>query len=135
MWSWVHWTTVRHRDEASRDGFRLHRYLRHHGVENLVAAASIEVNRRKRRAKSDDLDAAELVGMLIRWHLGERKLWGVVRVPEVADEEGRQLHRELMALKAQRTEHANRIKGLPAGLGLGAYIDGEFLERLDGPRQ
>src|SRR5262249_62011802 len=84
--------------EAGRDGFWLHRYLRHQGVENLVVdAASIEVNRRKRRAKSDNLDAAQLVGMLIRWHLGERKLWGVVHVPAVVDAERRRLHRELTA--------------------------------------
>src|SRR5262249_5140694 len=112
--------------EAGRDGFWLHRYLRHQGVENLVVdAASIEVNRRRRRAKTDGLDAAKLVGMLIRWHLGERKLWGVVHVPDVADEDRRQLHRELIALKAQRTEHIDRIKGLLAGLGLGARIDDE----------
>ena len=68
--------------EAGRDGFWLHRYLAHQGIENLVVdAASIEVNRRKRRAKSDNLDATKLVGMLIRWHLGEKKLWGVVHVP------------------------------------------------------
>jgi transposase len=122
--------------EAGRDGFWLHRYLRHQGVENLVVdAASIEVNRRKRRAKTDDLDAAKLVGMLIRWHLGERKLWGVVHVPGVADEDRRQLHRELIELKAQRTEHTNRIKGLLAGLGLAAHIDAKLLERLDGLRQ
>jgi transposase len=122
--------------EAGRDGFWLHRYLRHQGVENLVVdAASIEVNRRKRRAKSDGLDAAKLVGMLIRWHLGERKLWGAVRVPDVADEDRRQLHRELIELKAQRTEHTNRIKGLLAGFGLAARIDGEFPRRLDGLRQ
>src|SRR5262245_36937779 len=37
--------------EAGRDGFWLHRYLRRQGVENLVVdAASIEVNRRRRRA-------------------------------------------------------------------------------------
>jgi hypothetical protein len=58
--------------EAGRDGFWLHRYLAHQGIENLVVdAASIEVNRRRRRAKSDNLDAAKLVGMLIRWHLGD----------------------------------------------------------------
>jgi transposase len=122
--------------EAGRDGFWLPRYLRHQGVENLVvAAASIEVNRRERRAKTDGLDAAKLVGMLIRWHLGERKLWGAVHVPDVADEDRRQRHRELIALKAQRTEHTNRIKGLLAGLGLGAHIDDEFLRRLVGLRQ
>src|SRR6516162_877831 len=86
--------------EAGRDGFWLHRYLAHQGIENLVVdAASIEVNRRRRRAKSDDLDATKLVGMLIRWHVGERKLWAVVHVPTVADEDLRQLHRELIALK------------------------------------
>jgi transposase len=122
--------------EAGRDGFWLHRYLRHQGVENLVVdAASIEVNRRRRRAKSDNLDAAKLVAMLIRWHLGERKLWAVVHVPTVADEDRRQLHRELIALKAQRTEHTNRIKGLLAGIGLSVVIDGEFRRRLEGLSQ
>jgi len=61
--------------EAGRDGFWLDRYLDDAGIRNLaVDFSSIEVNRRKRRAKSDRLDAAKLVGMLIRWHLGEHKL-------------------------------------------------------------
>ena len=122
--------------EAGRDGFWLHRLLAHHRVENLVVdSASIEVNRRSRRAKSDGLDAAKLVGMLIRWHLGERKLWGVVRVPTVGDEDRRQLHREMIELKAQRTGHVNRIKGLLACLGLGDAVDAGLLERLEGLRQ
>jgi transposase len=122
--------------EAGRDGFWLHRYLAHHRVEDLVVdSASIEVNRRRRRAKSDGLDAAKPVGMLIRWHLGERKLWGIVRAPTADDEDRRQLHRELIELKAQRTEHSNRIKGLLAGLGLSAPIDAGLLERLERLRQ
>jgi transposase len=53
--------------EAGRDGFWLLRFLVHDGVKNLVVdSASIEVNRRKRRAKSDRLDAIKLVSMLIR---------------------------------------------------------------------
>ena len=91
--------------EAGRDGFWLHRFLTQEGVQNLVVdSASIEVNRRKRRAKSDRLDAIKLVSMLIRWHQGEKRVWSVVRVPKVADEDRRQLHRELIELKAQRTE-------------------------------
>jgi transposase len=122
--------------EAGRDGFWLHRYLEHQGIENLVVdAASIEVNRRRRRAKSDNLDATKLVGMLIRWHLGEKKLWAVVHVPAAADEDRRQLHRELIELKARRTEQTNRIKGLLAGLGLSVRIDAEFPARLDALRQ
>ena len=68
--------------EAGRDGFWLHRYLEHDGVTNLVVdAATIEVNRRARRAKSDRLDVGKLLTMLIRYHGGEHKLWSVVRVP------------------------------------------------------
>ena len=70
------------------------------------------VNRRKRRAKSDRLDAVKLVEMLIRWCNGERKVWGVVHTPTVANEDHRQLHRELIVLKTERTAHVNAIKGL-----------------------
>ena len=101
--------------EAGRDGFWLDRFLRTHGVENLVVdSASIEVNRRKRRAKSDRLDAAKLVSMLMRWHNGEKKVWSVVRPPSAEDEDHRQLHRELIALKSERTGHSNAIKGVLA---------------------
>jgi transposase len=117
--------------EAGRDGFWLHRLLAHGGVRNIVVdSASIEVNRRRRRAQSDRLDATKLLSMLIRWHHGEERVWAVVRVPTVDEEDRRQLHRELIRLKAQRTEHGNRIKGLPAGLGLSVVIDARFAERL-----
>jgi transposase len=105
--------------EAGRDGFWLHRYLTAEGIDNVIVdSASIEVNRRKRRAESDRLDAVKLVTMLVRYHAGEQKVWSVVRVPSVADEDGRQLHRELEALKDDRAEHVNRIKGLLAGQGV-----------------
>ena len=122
--------------EAGRDGFWLHRFLATKKIGNLVVdSASIEVNRRRRRAKSDRLDATKLVGMLIRWHNGEQKLWGVVRVPAVAEEDRRQLHRELLGLKSERTEHVNRIKGLLASLGLSIVIDIDLPESLDQLRQ
>jgi transposase len=122
--------------EAGRDGFWVHRLLASQGVNNVVVdSASIEVSRRKRRAKSDRLDATKLVSMLVRWHNGEKKVWAVVRVPSVADEDRRQLHRELIDLKAQRTEHANRIKGLLAGLGLKIIVDAKVPERLAALRQ
>jgi transposase len=122
--------------EAGRDGFWLHRFLVHEGIENLVVdAASIEVNRRQRRAKSDRLDAIKLVSMLIRWYQGEKRVWAVVQVPTPDDEDRRQLHRELIRLKAQRTRHDNRIKGLLAGLGLSVVIDAGLPERLGRLRQ
>jgi transposase len=107
--------------EAGRDGFWLHRHLANAGVENCVVdSASIEVNRRQRRSKTDRLDAGKLLRLLVRYHGGERRVWSVVRVPSAVDEDARQLHRELQALKDERTEHVNRIKGLLASQGLTA---------------
>ena len=122
--------------EAGRDGFWIDRFLRTRDVRNIVVdSSSIEVSRRKRRAKSDSLDAAKLVDMLIRWHNGERKVWAVVHVPSAVDEDRRQLHRELIALKCERTAHVNAIKGLLAGLGLQASVGEGFPERLEKLRQ
>src|SRR5512138_3502971 len=59
--------------EAGRDGFWVHRALGAAGVTNVVVdAASIEVPRRARRAKTDRLDARKLVTMLVRHAEGER---------------------------------------------------------------
>ena len=118
--------------EAGRDGFWLHRYLLSQGIHNLVVdSSSIEVNRRQRRAKSDRLDAFKLLSMLLRYQGGERKVWSVVRVPDVAAEDGRQLHRELMELKDERTSHINGIKGLLASQGVAlADVDQDFPEEL-----
>ena len=122
--------------EAGRDGFWLHRWLTAQGLDNrVVDSASIETNRRRRRAKSDRLDAAKLVSMLMRYHGGEQKLWSVVQVPSIADEDRRQLHRDLLELKAERTQHINRIKGLLAGCGLAvATIGDDFPDVLGGLR-
>ena len=117
--------------EAGRDGFWLHRYLSAAGIHNaIVDSASIEVNRRQRRAKSDRLDVGKLLTMLVRYHGGEKKVWSVVRVPSVADEDGRQFHRELEALKDERTQYVNRIKGLLASQGLDAEVDKKFPQWL-----
>jgi transposase len=102
----------------------------------VVDSASIETNRRRRRAKSDRLDAAKLVSQLLRYHGGEKKVWSVVHVPSVEDEDRRQLHRDLLELKAERTQHGNRIKGLLASCGLAVPTLGEdFPEVLAGLRQ
>ena len=99
--------------EAGRDGFWLHRYLLGCGIDNVVVdSASIEVNRRKRRAKTDRIDVRKLMHMLLRYHGGEQLVWSVVNVPSEEAEDGRQLHRELEVLKKERTMHRNRLKGL-----------------------
>lgn len=119
--------------EAGRDGFWLHRYLVSRGIENIIVdSSSIEVNRRKRRAKNDQLDALKLVTMLMRYHHGETKVWSIVRVPSVEDEDRRQPDRELRALKDERTKHVNRIKGLLSSMGLAAKtLSKNFPEQLE----
>ncbi len=106
--------------EAGRDGFWLHRHLVCIGVDNIIVdSASIEVNRRRRRAKTDRLDVEKLLRMLIRFHLhGEKKIWSVVRVPSVEEEDRRQLHRERQAIKKEKDRTMNRIRGLLATQGI-----------------
>lgn len=117
--------------EAGRDGFWLHRWLTAQGVQNVVVdSSSIEMPRRGRRAKNDRLDAAKLLSMLLRYRGGEEKLWRVVHVPSVEDEDRRQLHRDLLELKAERTQHGNRMQGLLAALGLAVEVGRKFLEQL-----
>jgi transposase len=122
--------------EAGRDGFWLHRWLLAHGIANsVVDSSSIEVQRRGRRRKTDRLDAAKLLSMLLRWHQGEKNVWSIVQVPSPADEDRRQLHRDLLELKGERTQHVNRIKGLLAGCGLAlAQVEADFPMALAGLR-
>lgn len=117
--------------EAGRDGFWLHRFLESEHITNLVVdSASIEVSRRGKHAKTDRLDVEKLVTMLLRYHAGESRVWSVVQVPSLAAEDQRHLHRQLLALKGERTRYVNRIKGLLVGQGIHLSVDSEFLTRL-----
>lgn len=101
--------------EAGRDGFWLHRALTSLDVANLIVdSASIDRNARGRQAKSDRLDTSALLEKLGRHVAGELGVWSVVHVPSIADEDRRQLHRELTTLTWERTRLVNRIKGLLA---------------------
>ena len=98
--------------EAGRDGWWLHRWLIEQGIDNIVIdSASIEVNRRARRAKTDRLDGDKLLAMLVRHHAGER-VWSVLHEPTPEDEDARRTHRELARLMHERTAHTNRISAL-----------------------
>jgi transposase len=104
--------------EAGRDGFWLHRLLTSWGIDNLVVdPASIEVNRRARRTKTDRVDLEMLLSKLRQHHGGER-VWKVVRVPDQQAEGGRHLHREAERLKKERSAQVNRIKGLLFAQGI-----------------
>src|SRR5438093_5551792 len=104
--------------EAGRDGFWIHRALLGLGIANRVLdSASIEVNRKARRAKTDRLDALKLVTMLVRVSAGERRVWSEVRVPTVADEAARQVSRERTALTQDQTRLVNQMRGWLATWG------------------
>lgn len=98
--------------EAGRDGFWLHRALVASGVQNqIIEPASLKVDRRRRRAKTDRLDAVEMLGNLHRHVAGER-VWRIVRVPSLEAEDLRRLPRQRERLVKERTQHINRIKSL-----------------------
>ena len=104
--------------ESGRDGFWIHRHLRRAGVDSLVVdPASIEVNRRARRAKTDRLDALKLLQMLIRHERGER-VWSVLRVPTPEQEDARRPHRERKRLQTEITRESNRIGSALALFGI-----------------
>jgi transposase len=121
--------------EAGREGFWLHRYLEETGVENLIVdSASIEVNRRAKRVKTDRIDVGKLLNMLIRYHHGEEKVWSVVHVPSVEEEDMRHLHRQLDKFKKDRTRHSCRINGVLASQGLKVPLHADFLAKLGAAR-
>jgi len=59
--------------EAGYDAFWLARFLKARGIVCLVVdSASMRVNRRARRAKTDRIDVAKLLRGLIAWFRGDR---------------------------------------------------------------
>jgi transposase len=123
--------------EAGYDGFWLHRLLCDHGIDNHVFdPASLQVNRRARRAKTDRIDVTALLRTLMAHLRGEPKVVSVVRVPSPAEEDARRLHRERSRLIAERVAHVNRLKGLCAIQGIYDYepLKHDRRERLAGLR-
>jgi transposase len=121
--------------EAGRDGFWLHRLLRGAGVENqVIDPASLLVDRRARRVKTDRLDAAALLRALMAWCRGEPRVCAMVRVPSVEEEDARRTTRERANLLKERVRHVNRVKGLLATQGIYDFqpLRPDRLERLEG---
>ena len=118
--------------EAGRDGFWVDRLLGQLGIENVVVdAASMKVDRRARRAKTDRIDARRLLADLIRHHRGEKDVWKVARVPSAEQEDKRRLHRNLERLKKEKTQHRSRIFSLLATQGVRPGNLKIFLAALD----
>lgn len=99
--------------EAGYDGFWLHRVLVAHGIENHVMdPASLPVDRRTRRVKTDRLDLGLLMRALMAWCRGEPQVCRMVRVPTPEEEDCRRRSRERERLVNERVQHIGRIKGL-----------------------
>lgn len=105
--------------EAGYDGFWLHRWLTAAGVINhVVDPASIQVNRRARRAKTDRLDLEQLMRTLLAYCRGEPKVCSMAPVPSIAEEDARRRTRERQRLITERGAHVNRIKALLHAQGI-----------------
>lgn len=121
--------------EAGRDGFWLHRALRAQGIDNVVVdPASITVDRRARRAKTDRLDATALVMQLMNAAAGDRRGWHELHVPSVQAEADRQLQREWEAVRDDRTRLRNRLQGLLATQGVTLELTARFGDGLAATR-
>lgn len=105
--------------EAGYDGFWLHRWLGRQGVESRVLdPASIEVERRQRRVKTDRIDLEKLMRVLLALCRGEPRVCSVARPPSVGEEDAKRPHRERARLIKERGAHINRIKALLHGQGI-----------------
>jgi transposase len=120
--------------EAGLDGFWIHRLLEANGaLSHVVDPASIAVDRRHRRIKTDAIDGEMLLRTLMAWARGERRVCSMVRPPSPEEEDHRRLTRERGTLLKERTQHTNRIRGLLYGQGITDYdpLRKDRLARLD----
>jgi transposase len=119
--------------EAGYDGFWLHRLLAAAGITNLVFdPASIAVEQRSRRAKTDRIDGELLLRTLMAHFRGEPRVVRIVRVPSVEQEDARRASRERDRLVKEQTGHTNRIKALLrlAGMAVGYPRRANWLDWL-----
>ena len=123
--------------EAGYEGFWLVRWLGEHAPEIDVVIcdpASLEVVRRKRRAKTDRIDARKMVRALRAWDGGDRGAMSPVRIPTIEEEDAKRLLRRRERLIKERRRLANSIAGLLRlhGVSLGDPAGKRFRARLDG---
>ena len=108
--------------EAGRDGFWLARWLIARGIEvYVIHSASVAVSRERKRAKTDRLDAAMLLRVLLGWLRGERGHCGMVAIPTLDDEDARRPSRERESLVGEKSRITNRMKSALARLGIRGF--------------
>ena len=123
--------------EAGYDGFWLHRLLLAAGITNYVFdPASIAVDQRARRVKTDRVDGEKMLRTLMAYLRGEPRVVRIVRVPTAAQEDARRATRERDRLIKEQTAHTTRIKALLRlqGMAVGNPRRRDFLAWLAAQR-
>lgn len=123
--------------EAGRDGFWLARWLGARGIEaHVIHSSSVAVSRDRRRAKTDRLDDALLLRVLLGWLRGEAGHCSMAATPSVEDEDARRPTRERENLVGERTRIVNRMKAALIRLGIRDLNPAhrKAVEKLDGLR-
>lgn len=108
--------------EAGPDGFWIARALRDHGVEvYVIHPASVSVERRGRRAKTDRIDVDILLRALLGWLRGEPRHCTMAPIPGEAEEDRREPGRQREALTAARLKVENQMRSLLARFGIADF--------------
>jgi transposase len=107
--------------EASLDGFWIHRVQQSEGIEShVVDAALMLTSPRRRRAKTDRIDGETVVRTLMAYKRGEPRVCSMASTPTPQEEDRRRVCRERRTLMGERVRHVNRIKGLLYAQGCSA---------------
>ena len=109
--------------EAGPFGYSLHRRLEQMGVVNYVVRPR-DWDQYGQRVKTDQRDAAALAECLDRYVAGNRRAFGVVRVPTPEQEQRRSLARQRESLQKQKQRLA--AQGRSHALYYGRRLKGEW---------
>jgi transposase len=108
--------------EAGYGGFWLARWLKARGIEvHVVQPSSVPVERKKRRAKSDNIDVDLLLRTLLAWLRGEPRVCSMVPIPDEVAEDARRPSREREELVRERISLTNRIGAVLTTLGIDGF--------------
>src|SRR5207248_5407348 len=107
--------------EAGYDGFWLHRLLLAAGITNYVFdPASIAVDQRARRVKTDRIDGEKMLRTLMAYLRGEPRVVRIVRVPTPEQEDARRASRARDRPTKEQTARTTRIRAQPRLAGRAA---------------
>jgi len=108
--------------EAGLDGFWIARALGERGIEVYVMhPASVSVERRGRRAKTDRIDVDILLRALLGWLRGEPRHCTMAPIPSEVEEDMREPGRQREALTGARLKVENQMRSLLARFGIAGF--------------